>query len=163
MRVARSRRLHLTFKEESKPFSKSIWTRTSIFNIWNYTHLGTESRWGLYWQSTDFDDIHRLFKVPYDELMHILYILSKEMNFSYNDMNQMQFFEILNILDVYKENMEEQKKQNDKENKKMEKQMSSMQNKYNYNDIQKQMNQNMSNYKTPSFTTPNINMNMPKI
>ena len=78
-------------------------------------------------------------------------------------MNQMQFFEILNILDVYKENMEEQKKQNDKENKKMEKQMSSMQNKYNYNDIQKQMHQNMSNYKAPSFTTPNINMNMPKI
>ena len=52
--------------------------------------------------------------------MHILYVLSKEMNLSYSDMNQMSFFEILTILEVYKENMEEQKKQNDKENKKME-------------------------------------------
>ena len=161
MRVARSKRLPLTFKEVSKPFSKSIWTRTSIFNTWNYTHLGTEDKWGLYWESTDFDDVHRLFKVPYDELMHILYVLSKEMNLSYSDMNQMSFFEILTILEVYKENMDEQKKQQDKENKKMEKQMSSMQNKYNYNDMQKQMNSN--NYKPPTYTPPNINMNMPKI
>ena len=50
-------------------------------------------------------------------------------------MNQMSFFEILTILEVYKENMEEQQKQQDKENKKMEKQMSSIQNKYNYNDM----------------------------
>ena len=84
---------------------------TSIFNTWNYTHLGTEDKWGLYWESTDFDDVHRLFKVPYDELMHILYVLSKEMNLSYSDMNQMSFFEILTILEVYKENMDEQKKQ----------------------------------------------------
>ena len=67
------------------------------------------------------------------------------------------------ISELSAETSQEEKKQNDKENKKMEKQMSSMQNKYNYNDIQKQMNQNMSNYKAPSFTTPNINMNMPKI
>ena len=76
-------------------------------------------------------------------------------------MNQMSFFEILTILEVYKENMEEQKKQNDKENKKMEKQMSSIQNKYNYNDMQRQMNSN--NYKPPTYTPPSINMNMPKI
>ena len=78
-------------------------------------------------------------------------------------MNQMSFFEILTILEVYKENMEEQKKQNDKENKKMERQMSSIQNKYNYNDMQRQMNSNNNSYKPPSFTPPNINMNMPKI
>lgn len=77
-------------------------------------------------------------------------------------MNNMSFFEILNILDLYTENMKEQQKQQEKENKRMEKQMSSMQNKYNYNDIQKQMNSN-NNFKQPSYNVPNFNMNIPKI
>ena len=43
--------------------------------------------------------------------MHIVYVLSKEMNLSFQDIKEMSFFEILDILDVYKENMEEQEKQ----------------------------------------------------
>jgi len=72
--------------------------------------------------------------------MHILYILSKEMNISYEDMNNMPFFEILKLLEVYEENMKEQQKANEKENAKIENQMSSMQKNYNINNITNQFN-----------------------
>ena len=52
---------------------------------------------------------------------------------SYADFNAMNFFEIINIIQVYDENMKEQQKHQEKENAKMEKQMSQMQNKFNYN------------------------------
>lgn len=41
-------------------------------------------------------------------------------------MNDMAFFEILTILDVYKENMEEQQKQSKQENDMMTRQMNNM-------------------------------------
>jgi hypothetical protein len=72
--------------------------------------------------------------------MHILYILSKEMNISYDDMNKMPFFEILKLLEVYEEHMKEQQKANEKENARIENQMSSMQKNYNVNNISKQIN-----------------------
>lgn len=83
------------------------------------------------------------------------------MNITYNDMNSMSFFEILTILDVYKENMEQQQKANEKENKRMEKQMQSMQKQYNYNDMQKQMQSTQNQFKAPSFNPPNFSV--PKI
>lgn len=83
--------------------------------------------------------------------MHILYVLSKEMNLSFADMKDMSFFEILMILDVYKENMEEQKKQNDKENARIERQMSDMQSQYK---SQQNMQQQMPKYNPPNFTMP---------
>ena len=61
------------------------------------------------------------------------------MNLSYSDFNNMNLFEILNIIQIYDEHMKEERKQQEKENKKIEKQMSSMQNQYKYNDMQRQM------------------------
>lgn len=72
-------------------------------------------------------------------------------------MNDMAFFEILTILDVYKENMEEQQKQSKQENDIMTRQMNNMQSNYNMNNVQNQMN----NIQMPSFTPPSISM--PKI
>lgn len=72
-------------------------------------------------------------------------------------MNDMAFFEILTILDVYKENMEEQQKQSKQENDMMSRQMNNMQSNYNMNNVQNQMN----NIQIPSFTPPSISM--PKI
>lgn len=135
-----------------------------IFNPWNYKFLKNTDIWGLYWECTDFSDIHRLFKIPYDDLMHIVYVLSKEMNLSYHDIKEMSFFEILDILDVYKENMEEQEKQNKEENQRMEKQMTNMQSRYNMNDFKNQMNNPSSitnSYQPPNIQTPNFNI--PKI
>lgn len=96
--------------------------------------------------------------------MHIVYVLSKEMNLSYHDIKEMSFFEILDILDVYKENMEEQEKQNKEENQRMEKQMTNMQSRYNMNDFKNQMNNPSSitnSYQPPNIQTPNFNI--PKI
>lgn len=94
--------------------------------------------------------------------MHIIYVLSKEMNLSFQDVKDMAFFEILTILDVYKENMEQQEKQNNEESQRMEKQMTNMQSRYNMNDFKNQMN-NPSSI-TNNFTPPSMpNFNMPKI
>ena len=62
------------------------------------------------------------------------------MNISYGDMNNMPFFEILMLLEVYEEHMKEQQKANEKENTRIENQMSSMQKNYNVNNITKQIN-----------------------
>lgn len=62
------------------------------------------------------------------------------MNISYDDMNNMPFFEILMLLEVYEEHMKEQQKANEKENTRIENQMSSMQKNYNVNNITKQIN-----------------------
>ena len=85
--------------------------------------------------------------------MQIIYILTKEMNLSYSDFNNMNFFEILNIIQIYDEHMKEERKQQEKENKKIEKQMSSMQNQYKYNDMQRQMQNNNFNN---NFNMPNM-------
>lgn len=95
--------------------------------------------------------------------MHILYILSKEMNISYDDMNNMPFFEILMLLEVYEEHMKEQQKANEKENTRIENQMSSMQKNYNVNNITKQINNQNSLSGIQNFKAPNFNMNIPKI
>lgn len=95
--------------------------------------------------------------------MHILYILSKEMNISYDDMNNMPFFEILKLLEVYEEHMKEQQKANEKENARIENQMSSMQKNYNVNNITKQINNQNSLSGMQNFKVPNFNMNIPKI
>lgn len=91
-----------------------------------------------------------------------MYVLSKELNVSYEDMNNMPFFEILRLLEVYQENMKAQEKQNKKENEKMERQMGQMQKNYDFNNISRQINQNNS-LSTPNYKMPNFNMNMPKI
>ena len=95
--------------------------------------------------------------------MHILYILSKEMNISYDDMNNMPFFEILKLLEVYEEHMKEQQKANEKENARIENQMSSMQKNYNVNNITKQFNNQNNLSGMQNFKVPNFNMNIPKI
>ena len=81
-----------------------------------------------------------------------MYIMSKELNMSYADFNNMPFFEILKILDVYKENMEEQRKQQDEENDLMESRMSNMQQQFNMNNIQQQM----PKFEQPTFNLPKI-------
>jgi glutamyl-tRNA reductase len=81
--------------------------------------------------------------------MSIIYCLTKELNLSYSDFNNMNFFEILNILEVYEENMKEQHKQQEKEESLMKKQMNQMQNNYKFNDLQKQYSNN--NYQPPSM------------
>lgn len=106
---------------------------------------------GLYWSCNEFPNIHRLFKVRVDELMHIIYVLAKEINLSYADMNNMPFYEIIKIIEVYKENMEEQKKQHDRENGKMERQMSSLQSQYKPENMTRNMS---SNFKPPTFNMP---------
>ena len=137
--------------------------RSSIYNSWNYNHLSGFDKFGLYWDCIKIPDLHRLFKVPFEELMNITYVLTKEMNISYTDINNMHFFEILMLLDIYTKNMKEQQKQNEMENKRMEKQMSSMQNKYDYSKLQKQMSGNnnnfgnMSNINMPKFDMPKFN------
>ena len=89
--------------------------------------------------------------------MQILYLLTKEINLTYADFNNMNFFEILTILQTYDEHMKEQRKNEEQENKRIEKQMGSMQNKYNYNDMQKQMNNSNNNFKMPNFNMPKFN------
>lgn len=85
------------------------------------------------------------------------------MNISYEDMNNMPFFEILKLLEVYEENMKEQQKANEKENAKIENQMSSMQKNYNINNITNQFNNSNNISGMQNFKVPNFNMNMPKI
>ena len=87
--------------------------------------------------------------------MQIIYLLTKELNLAYSDFNNMNFFEILTILQVYEEHMKEQRKHDEKEQKKMEKHMSDMQSKYNYNDLKKQTS---SNYNPPTYNPPTFNM-----
>lgn len=81
-----------------------------------------------------------------------MYILSKELNLSYQDFNSMPFFEILTILEVYKNNMEEQRKQQDDEQNIMDQRMSQMQSQFNMNNIQNQM----PKFEQPSFNLPKI-------
>lgn len=88
--------------------------------------------------------------------MQIIYILTKELNLSYNDFNTMNFFEIINIIQIYDEHMKEERKQQEKENKRIEKQMSSMQNQYKFNDMQRQMSNN-NNFSMPNFNMPKLN------
>lgn len=88
--------------------------------------------------------------------MNILYVLSKELNISYENMNNMPFFEILTVLDVYQENVKEENKRNEQENARMNKQMSSMQQQYNYNNIAKQQQQQYNNITMPNFNMPKI-------
>lgn len=81
-----------------------------------------------------------------------MYVMSKELNMSYADFNSMPFFEILLILETYKNNMEEQKKQQDEENDIMEQRMNNMQSQFNMNNMQNQM----PKFEQPSFNLPNI-------
>ena len=85
------------------------------------------------------------------------------MNISYDDMNNMPFFEILKLLEVYEEHMKEQQKANEKENARIENQMSSMQKNYNVNNITKQFNNQNNLSGMQNFKVPNFNMNIPKI
>ena len=133
-----------------------------VYNQWNYNHLTGKDAYGLYWSATDIDGIHRMFKLPYDEIVNILYILSKELNISYADMNEMPFFEILKLLEVYQENMKEQEKRNKKENAKIDQQMGQMQRNFNFDNINKQFNQS-SNFSNGNFNIPDFSKNMPKI
>lgn len=74
------------------------------------------------WQS-----INNTFKVPYEVWTQIVYAFGRELRQPYSEVLKMPFYEILLLLDYWKDDMEEKAKRDEKEHKKYEAQMSSMQ------------------------------------
>lgn len=85
------------------------------------------------------------------------FILTKELNISLSEFDNLEFFETLLILDEYKNWIEEQNKnnseQNEKYNAEMEKVRSGMPD---YNRMTQNLSQSMP--KAPTITTPSFQM-----
>jgi hypothetical protein len=96
-----------------------IWTRCSVFNFYNRKLAARAAATrDLYWSTAEMflsSDFHiaQLFKIPYKQLMEIVYALSKDVHISWSEFNEMPFFEILMIIDQHNEFVE---KQNDESN-----------------------------------------------
>lgn len=85
------------------------------------------------------------FKIGYYDIIDILYILIKECHFSEAGLlDILAFYEVLSIVDKFKEEIEARNKQQEEDNKKMESQMA---------DMRRTMNTNMNNnqMKMPSM------------
>lgn len=82
----------------------------------------------------------------------MIYTFSSKMNIPPHDFLNMFFYEILILLDIYKEAQEEENKQIESQNKSTEKEMSGMKNNFNPNNFK------MPEFKMPEFKAPNFNM-----
>lgn len=98
-----------------------MWTRNWVFNTWNEKFVERQrSRTLLYtsaelFKSDEFNLSH-LFKLPYKNLMEIIYAMSKDIHISYDEFNKMPWFEILMILDEHSEFIEAQNGENENQN-----------------------------------------------
>lgn len=92
-----------------------------IYTAWNEIQLKKRRPTPLHWStaeafySEDFN-LSRLFKLPYDVLMNMVYTLSKDVHLSYSDFNEMPFFEILMIVEAHSEFIEKQEKSGSDQN-----------------------------------------------
>lgn len=69
----------------------------------------------LYYQEGGFNMSH-LFKIPYDIIMNVLYVLTKDVHFSYAAFNEAPWFEILMLLDQHKEFIDKQNEESENHN-----------------------------------------------
>lgn len=90
--------------------------------------------------------------------MKILYIFGKELHQPYSETLQMPFFEILMLLDIFKDDIEKQNEQNKKQNDDMEAKMAQARSQYSPQNMQNNMP------KMPSYSAPKMpDFKMPKI
>ena len=99
--------------------------------------------------------IAQLFKIPYLQLMDIIYALSKDVHISYSDFNEMPFFEILMLVDAHNEFVEKQNEGSEGSSDDMiSQQQAQMQQMYQH------QQQSMPKFETPqlpSMNMPNFN------
>lgn len=75
------------------------------------------------WSEKSGFSLARLFKIPYDLWINIVYLFGKELHQPYSEVCQMPFFEIEMILEKFKEDVDNQNKQSAQQNKDYEMQM----------------------------------------
>lgn len=109
------------------------------------------------YKPTNFN-LARLFKIPYEHWISIVYIFGKELHQTYSDVCSMPYFEIEMILETFKKDLEKQKEQNEKENESYQAQfdetrsmMSSIS-----SSIPNSSQPNISNFNIPNISIPNI-------
>ena len=85
------------------------------------------------------------------------FILTKELNISLSEFDNLEFFETLLILDEYKNWIEEQNKNNSEQNEKYNAEMERVRNGMpDYNRMTQNLSQSMP--KAPTITTPSFQM-----
>lgn len=106
--------------------------------------------------------LNECFKLPYKTLTKIRFYLTKDLHITLKEFDELEFYEILFLLDEYKEWVEEENKrngeQNEKHNAEMERVRSSMPD---YNNMSQNMPKmpsmpNMSMPSIPSFSMPSF-------
>ena len=149
---------------ESKAYlTRLIWTRSSVFNFYNEKlAVRAAATRDLYWSTAELflsENFHiaQLFKVPYQQLMEMIYALSKDVHISYSDFNEMPFFEILMIIDAHNDFVERQNESNSDSDDMIAQQQAQMQQMYQHQQqsMPKFDNSHMNLPQMPSM--PNFN------
>lgn len=90
-----------------------------------------------------------VFKIPYDSLVHIIYIMVVEMHFTYSDFCNMAWHDIWDLFTMHQKRIEEQNKNSETQQSNMQSQINAMTPKL-----------DMNSYKLPEYKVPNLtNMN----
>ena len=98
----------------------------------------------LWYNGVDFN-IGQLFKIHYDDLIKIYYILTRDLHISWSDFNDMPWWWLLMTVDQHSESVKEQNEQSEKQSSMFAEQQASMEAMY------KQQQQNMPKFDTPSM------------
>lgn len=109
----------------------------------------------LYWTTAQLfmsPEFHlaQLFKIPYKQIMEIVYAMSKDIHVSWQDFNEMPFFEILMLIDEHNEFVEKQESDSSDQTDIISQQQAQMQQMYN------QQQQMMPKYEAPKFDMPKM-------
>ena len=140
-----------TFAEESNPFSlMQIWVRNSVFNEWNIKQLKKQQSLSLLYSAAelfinDNFNLSHLFKIPYLQLMDIIYAFSKDIHVSYSEFNDMPWYEVLMLIDKHNDFIDKQNSDTDGQNDMIAQQQAQM------NSMYQKQQQSM-----PKFDAPNM-------
>lgn len=89
-------------------------------------------------------NIYPAFCLYYQNIKEIMYYMVKDMHFSLHDiLNNLAYYECLDLIDMYAEEVEKKNKQQEEEHAKMEADMSKMKQNMNFN--------NNNNFKPPAM------------
>ena len=96
----------------------------------------------------------RMFKIPYDNWIWIVYVFGRELHQSYSEVCSMPFFEIEMILEKFKEDIEKENKRSEQQNKEYSQQMAD--NRSAMSSLQNTMNKGFEMPKMPNIPMPTM-------
>ena len=137
-----------------------IWVRNSVFNEWNIKQLKKQQSLSLLYSTAelfinDNFNLSHLFKIPYLQLMDIIYAFSKDIHVSYTEFNNMPWYEILMLIDKHNDFIDKQSSESDSQNDMIAQQQAQM------NSMYQKQQQSMPKFDAPTMPSmpsmPNMN------